>query len=330
MLPIIANRKIWYLLSGSLALISVLGLLIFGVRPGIDFTGGSLLEISYSLDRPESSAVNDVLKEQGVDTVQIQAVGEKGYLLRFSNVEEDKHRAIVAALRESVGDTGQGATVQTQNVGGLGSVQLGLDTANQTSQNQLREERFESIGPVIGQELKQKSVEAIIVVLLAILIYVAWAFRKVAWPVQSWKYGLVALVTLFHDVFIMFGVYTILSHIYGWELNTAFIAAILTVLGYSVNDTIVIFDRIRENLLKQGGAFEETVNQSVNQTFSRSLITSLTTLLVLIAVLIVGGTSIQSFVAALTIGVVVGTYSSIFIASPMLVSIQQRGQKARK
>jgi preprotein translocase subunit SecF len=235
----------------------------------------------------------------------------------------------VSTLRKQIGDDGTGGVVSSQSVGDnslVTDLDLGIEFENEngetTTQNRLVEERFETIGPVIGQELVAKSFQAIVVVLVAILIYIAWAFRKVSWPVQSWKYGLVALVTLFHDILVVFGIYTLMTHLYGWELNAAFVAAILTILGYSVNDTIVVFDRIRENVPRETGTFEEVVNLSVNQTLSRSLITSLTTLFVLLAIVIVGGNTIQSFVAALSIGVVVGTYSSIFIASPLLVSTQ--------
>ncbi len=330
MWSITKHRKAWYLLSALLLLISALGVLIFGIRPGIDFTGGTLLEISYTQERPETSQIADTLKSQGIDSAQIQSIGERGYLLRFVNIEEEQHRAIIQALREQIGDDGSASNIDSQEVPGLGTIELGLAPSGSDSANRLIEERFETIGPVIGKELKNKSILAIVVVLIAMMLYIAWAFRKVSWPVQSWKYGLVAMVTLFHDVFIMFGVYAILAHIYGWELNVAFIAAILTVLGYSVNDTIVIFDRIRENLLKRGGAFEETVNNSLNQTLSRSMITSFTTMLVLVAILVVGSTAIQSFVAALTIGIVAGAYSSIFIASPLLITIHERSQKSAK
>ena len=183
----------------------------------------------------------------------------------------------------------------------------------------IEELRFDSVGPSIGQELKRKSLYAIITVLIAIVLYIAWAFRKVSKPVASWKYGMTAIIALFHDVMIVLGVFAVLGRFLDMEINTAFVAAILTVLGYSVNDTIVVFDRIRENLPRSDEDFESTVNISVNQTLRRSINTSLTTLLVLLSIFFFGGTTIRDFVLALSIGVFIGTYSSIFLASPVLV-----------
>ncbi len=187
------------------------------------------------------------------------------------------------------------------------------------------EKRFESIGPVIGGELKKKSVRAIALVLIGIVLYVGWVFRKVSRPVSSWKYGIIALVALFHDIIITLGVFSILGHFYGIEVGMPFVVALLTILGYSVNDTIVVFDRTRENLLRSAwDDFEEVVNRSVNETLIRSVNTSLTTLVVLLAVYFFGGATIQYFILALIIGIVAGTYSSIFIASPLLVSLARR------
>lgn len=332
MINIIQNRKIFFVFSGTLVIASIAIVLFMGIRTGIDFTGGSLIEVAYTRERPSADSINTVLSEQGIESVQLQAVDEDGYLIRLPDIEDTKRRDIITALRQQIGDSGEAGGSVVEPVISEDSlikdVNLGFegeDTSSST--NQLIEERFETIGPVIGQELKSKSIEALIVVLLAIMIYIAWAFRKVSWPVKSWKYGTVALITLFHDVLIVFGIYTLLSHVFGWELNTAFVAAILTILGYSVNDTIVVFDRIRENVPRLGGTFEEVVNISVNQTISRSLITSLTTFFVLVAILVIGGTTIQSFVSALALGVVVGTYSSIFIASPLLVTAQNITKK---
>lgn len=188
---------------------------------------------------------------------------------------------------------------------------------------------YESIGPLIGAELKRKSVYAILLVLVAILLYISWVFRKVSKPVASWKYGVAAIIALFHDVVIVLGVFAVLGHFYNVEINTPFIAAVLTVLGYSVNDTIVVFDRIRENLPKSNEDFEGTVNTSLNQTIVRSINTSLTVLLVLFCILIFGGSTIREFVLALLIGIFVGTYSSIFIASPILVIWNNRDSRLK-
>lgn len=305
-LPIIKFRKFWYIASLILVIASIAYIAARGIRFGIDFTGGSLLEVAYTAERVTPEDINTVLADNGIDSVVLQAAGENGYLIRMPEITEDTRREIMADL-------------QAQVVTG--------DTSEEAIMNEVVERRFESIGPVIGQELKGKSLRAILMVLVAILIYVALAFRKVSWPVQSWKYGIVALITLFHDVIITFGIFTLLTHTFGWEINSAFVAAILTILGYSVNDTIVVFDRIRENVPKLSGRFEDVVNTSVNQTLSRSINTSLTTSLVLLAIMIFGGETIRDFVTALFIGVIIGTYSSIFIASPLLVTWKQYQEK---
>jgi len=184
----------------------------------------------------------------------------------------------------------------------------------------LEEIRFEAIGPSIGQELRSKAFWLLLLVLLIIIGYVAMTFQRVSKPVASWKYGLIAIIALVHDVLVTAGIFSFLGQFYGVEINATFVVAILTVIGYSVNDTIVVFDRTRENLPKSTGTFGETVNSSINQTFVRSINTTITTLLTLIAVYFFGGESIRDFVLALIIGIFCGAYSSIFIASPLLVA----------
>jgi preprotein translocase subunit SecF len=188
--------------------------------------------------------------------------------------------------------------------------------------------RFESIGPAIGAELRTKAMWSLILVLVAIAVYVAYAFRKVSRPVASWKYGLITLIAaLLHDVLIPLGVFAVLGKVFLVEINSAFIAAILTILGFSVHDTIVVFDRIRENLLKTGGAFHEIVERSVNETLARSINTTITTLLPLFAIFFWGGETLKYFALALIIGLVAGTYSSIFLASPLLVVFQKKSSR---
>ena len=187
------------------------------------------------------------------------------------------------------------------------------------------EKRFDAIGPTIGQELKRKSIYAIIFVLVLIVLYIAWAFRKVSKPIASWKYGVVAVTALFHDVLIPTGLFSVLGKFAGAEVDTLFVTALLTILGFSVHDTIVVFDRVRENLrnsLGRGVDFSAIVEQSIKETIVRSINTSLTVILSLLAVFLFGGESIRYFTLTLIIGVVIGTYSSIFIASPLLVTWQ--------
>ncbi len=202
--------------------------------------------------------------------------------------------------------------------------------ANEENSN-IKEKRFDSIGPVIGNELKSTAVIAIIIALIAIVLYIGWAFRKVSRPVSSFKYGIIATITLFHDIIITLGVFAVLGHLYNVEVGIPFVAALLAILGYSVNDTIVVFDRTRENLIRSGADdFEKVVNKSVNETLIRSLNTSFTTLLVLVTLFLFGGTTIKYFVVALMVGISAGTYSSIFIASPLLVTWQKWSLRRQK
>ncbi|MDD5071349.1 MAG: protein translocase subunit SecF [Patescibacteria group bacterium] len=291
MYKIIQKRKIWLSFSGILVALSIIALFMWGLNFGIDFTGGSLLEVKFLESQPSVADLRESFKDAGLSSLIIQPTESDSVILRFRENSEEKHQAIMSKLS-------------------------GYDAEGGSAVEELR---FDSIGPSIGKELKSKSFNAIIIVLVIIIAYIAFAFRKVSKPVASWKYGLSAIIALFHDVLITLGIFAILGKFWGVEINTPFVAAILTVLGYSVNDTIVVFDRIRENLPRSEEDFEGTVNTSVNQTLTRSLNTSLTTLLVLLSILFWGGNTIRDFVLALSIGVFIGTYSSIFVASPVLV-----------
>ncbi|MBI4120135.1 MAG: protein translocase subunit SecF [Parcubacteria group bacterium] len=286
MLAIIPNRKIFLTASAVLVLLSAASLAVWGLKFGIDFTGGSLWEVEFPHGRPDSAAILAALVDYKMDTALIQPVGEKGVILRSRDINENTHQAALIELK------------------GLGAVE---------------EKRFESIGPTLGKELQRKSVKAVIGVLVLIIVYIAWAFRKVARPVSSWKYGVIAIIALIHDVTIPTGVFAVLGHFGGVEVDALFVTAALTILGFSVHDTIVVFDRIRENLKRRSGEdFSQTVNASVNETMSRSISTSLTVLLVLAAIYFLGGQTTQNFALALIIGVFFGTYSSIFVAGPLL------------
>lgn len=285
---------------------SIFSIFYFGLKLGIDFTGGSLLEIEYNVNRTDINVLQEQAKIAGFENVSIQPTGEKGLIVKTKNLTEQEHQQLLQALG-----------------------------------SELTEIRFDSIGPVIGKELAQKSLVAIILVVLMIILYIAFAFRKVSSGsprggrgVSSFKFGLMAVVALVHDVTAPVGVFAVLGKFFGVEIDILFITAILTVLGFSVHDTIVVFDRIRENLKKGiGNNFEETVGLSVNQTIVRSINTSLTVLLVLLAIFFFGGETTKFFALALMIGVFFGTYSSIFLASPLLVTIfnfQQRRQIKRK
>jgi preprotein translocase subunit SecF len=213
------------------------------------------------------------------------------------------------------------------------SEEIDLESAIATNEenSNIKEKRFDSIGPVIGNELKSTAVIAIVIALIAIVLYIGWAFRKVSRPVSSFKYGIIGTITLFHDIIITLGVFAVLGHLCNVEVGIPFVAALLAILGYSVNDTIVVFDRTRENLIRSGADdFEKVVNKSVNETLIRSLNTSFTTLLVLVTLFLFGGTTIKYFVVALMVGISAGTYSSIFIASPLLVTWQKWSLRKQK
>jgi preprotein translocase subunit SecF len=356
-MEIIKHRKIYFTVSALLVAASVIVIFAFGFNLGIDFTGGALMEIQLD-ERVEVSAsdIEQILttteepedpeqesKPALLESVKIQPTGDRGYILRFKDVTQDEHQAIFNALNveflkqlpeESttpIEDLSpeEGSIVALDEQGNPVDIQIeqtdGVIAESQVitigGEQVIQEMRFESIGPVIGEELKDKAIRAIIAVLVAIILYIAWAFRKVSEPVSSWKYGVTAIIALAHDVIIPTGIFVVLGQILGIELDILFVTALLTILGFSVNDTIVVFDRTRENLARDHHQhdFEFIVNKSVNETIRRSIITSVTTFVVLLAIYLFGGESIKYFVLALMVGVVVGTYSSIFLASPLLV-----------
>lgn len=311
-LNIIKNRKYFYTLSGILLLISVLSLIAWGLNPGIDFSGGSLMELKFNIDRPNADEIKSSLNEFDLGDIKVQPAGENNIILRFRNIDEETHQEVLNALDQSfVTDVEIGIEGET------GRAEVTSATVNQV----FSEERFESIGPIIGQELKKKAWMAIFMAVVMIIAYIAYAFRKVSKPVSSWKFGVAAIIALVHDIVIVTGLFSILGFFMGAEVDSLFITALLTILGFSVHDSIVVFDRTRENLAKHySGDFEEVVNDSVNQTITRSINTSFTTLLVLVILYVFGGSTIANFVLALIAGVIIGTYSSIFVASPVIVS----------
>jgi len=292
MINIVENRKIFYAISVIFIAISVIVLALWGLQFGIDFKGGSILEINYSV-LPDLNLVSDALKPLKLNDLKISLLGSNGSVLRFRETDEATHQNIVKILAAEA----------------------------EKNKIQFEERRFSSIGPTIGAELKQKSIKAIIIVLLGISLYIAWAFRKVSQPISSWRYGVVTLIALFHDLIIPIGLFAYLGRFYGVEVGANFIVALLVILGFSVHDTIVVFDRIRENLKRYSQlSFMPLVSQSIRETIIRSLNTSLTVLLTLAALYVFGGESLKYFVLALMVGIFSGTYSSIFIAAPLLVT----------
>ena len=294
---VIKNKKIYFIISGFLVLASIVSLILWGLRLGIDFNGGSILEVGFDTERPALVVIEEEVGTLDIGAFSVRPTGENGYIIKSRVLSEAEKNGVLEAL-----------SVNEQVV---------------------HEERFNTVGPTIGQELRSKALFAIIVVVLAIILFIAYVFRKVSKPVSSWKYGLVAIGALIHDILIPIGVFSVLGYVVGIEIDILFVMALLAILGFSVNDTIVVFDRIRENLrLNQEDNkhedFDEVVGRSLEQTFARSINTSLTTLLVLLALYFIGGASTQMFALALIIGVISGTYSSIFLASPLLVWIEGR------
>lgn len=301
---VIKNRKIFFTISGILVAISLISLIVWGLNLGVDFKGGTLLEFSYPSGRPSLESVNAALKPLDITGYSIRPAGTNDYILRSNPLDETVHRAVLKALAVN------------------GQV--------------LQEIQFSSVGPILGKEAALKSLWAIFFVLIAIILFITYAFRKVSAPVSSWEYGVIAVVALFHDILIPTGVFAILGRFNGVEVDTLFVTAILVVLGFSVHDTIVVFDRVRENLKleygSKGSNFEDIVGKSISQTFVRSINTSMSTLLALIVLYFFGPVTTQMFSLVLIIGIIAGTYSSIFIASPLLVTVEewQRNKLTRK
>lgn len=293
---VINNRKLFYGFSIILVIASFASMAIWGLKPGIDFTGGTLIEVSYTDTRPDQATVAAELAE--IDSsASIRAAGTDSYIIRMKPVSQEEKAAIFAALSP--------------------------DEAHKAI-----EKNFSSIGPVLGAEALRKALWSIVLVILAIVLFITFAFRKVSEPVSSWKYGLTAIIALAHDVIIPTGVFAVLGHFLGYEVDTLFVTALLVVLGFSVHDTIVVFDRVRENLRHASAKkpFSEVVGESVSQTFTRSINTSMTTLIALVVLYILGGPSTEHFSLALIIGIAAGTYSSVFIGSPLLVTIAGMGK----
>jgi len=276
-----------------LAASAVIVVLVFGLRLGVDFKGGSVLELEFNPSagggRPEIEAIQKHLSE--FKDLSLTPSGANGLIIRTGELSEQDHQIILNKFKTAFPSSG------------------------------LEERKFDSVGPLIGNELRNKSVTAIILVLLGVIIYIAIVFRKLSGVLPGWAMGLAAIVALVHDIVIPTGAFALLGHFYGIEISAVFVAAALTILGYSVSDTVVVFDRVRENILRGGNreAFGAVVHKSIMQTLTRSLNTTFTTLLSLIAIYLFGGESIKYFALAMIMGIFLGAYSSIFVASPLLV-----------
>lgn len=329
---IVKHRKIFYSISAILIAFSIFSIMHWGLNFGIDFKGGSIIEIDYGTaaatstpavatstaatktakaakpattavatstasttvaaiaSYPDVNTLKAKLDELNIGETVVRQAGDTGYIIRTKALDENERKVVVAALGGDI-------------------------------------KRFDSVGPVLGQELEGKATWSVIYVILAIILFITFVFRKVSKPIASWKYGIVAIVALLHDIIIPTGIFAFIGRNGSYEIDALFVTAILVILGFSVHDTIVVFDRTRENLRIDGNSgkkpFETIVGESVSQTLSRSINTSLTTVLALIALFVLGPEATRNFALALIIGIITGTYSSIFIGSPLLVTLEK-------
>jgi len=286
---ILGKRKIWYLISGIFLIASIASLSVWRLKPGIDFAGGTLWELEFK-NATNKNAMVDVLKEQGISPI-VSSTGANSYLIKMQTIDQAQKEKILQGLSTKVGESA--------------------------------EKSYQTVGPTVSKDLRKKAIIAVILASIAIIFYIAWAFRGVPRPASSWRFGICAILALTHDLIIALGLYSILGHFIGVEVDSLIIVALLTIMGFSVHDTIVVFDRIRENLKKNPSySFEQNCNNAIVQTMARSLNTSLTVILVLLTLFLLGGASIKYFVLGLLVGITAGTYSSIFVASPLLVTWQ--------
>jgi preprotein translocase subunit SecF len=286
-------KNFYYGFSGILFFLSLLAIVFLGVVPGVEFSGGSVIEVKYEQERPTTEQVVEKLESVDLHEVNVQPLGEDGFLIKVKESEEQVYEEIIGALE-------QAEVVQ-----------------------------FEAIGPTVGSELKNKSVVAVLIASVLVIFYISIIFQQKSGSVSSLKYGVIATgIAFFHDIFILIGIFAVLGYFYGVPVTVPVVVALLTTLGYSLNDTVVIFDRIRENLRRKEkdreekssrGELEVVIDKSLNEVLGRSLSTSVTTLLVLFSLLFLVGGDIYYFTLALIMGVVLGTYSSIFLAGPLVL-----------
>lgn len=286
----LGKKKKWYLVISWIVIsIGLACLFVFKLKPGIDFAGGSLIEVDIN-KQTSINEIKDTLIDEDLPNLNIYQIGERGWILKTKEISEEKKNQTIKSLGK-VGET--------------------------------IEKRFESVGPTVSNDLRKKSILAISLATTALIFYIAIAFYRLPKFLSPWKFGLAAIVALAHDLLVVLGTFAIFGHFLGYEIDSLFITAMLTILGFSVHDTIVVFDRIRENFRSDSPVshlkLEEVANYSIVQTIARSLNTSLTIILVLLAMLVLGGQTLQPFILALLVGMITGTYSSIFIATPLLI-----------
>jgi preprotein translocase subunit SecF len=293
-MSILTRRWLWFTIFLGLLVASIGALATWPLKVGIDFAGGTLVEYRYA-QMTGVDAVRTTVATTPIKNATIQALDDQTVLIRTPVLTSDEQQQLSTALA---------------NVGGG------------------EHRRIETVGPTIGRDLTRKAVTGVSIAILGILLYVAWAFRSVPRPLSSWQFGIAAVLTLAHDVLFVLGLFALLGQLADYTVDAYFITALLTVMGFSVHDTIVVFDRIRENMIRHHEwPLSDVFDASIAQTLVRSLSTSLTALIVLVSLVLLGGTSIQPFVVALIAGISVGTYSSIFVATPLLPVLARLGSR---
>ncbi len=297
----IIGKKNWYFLISLLIIIpGIISMFLWGLRLSIDFTGGSriILLFDKTINQQTQNIVKDTFNKEKIEIVTVQP-SDKRLIIRTKPINEKQDANLLKKLKSKIVS--------------------------------VKQDEFETIGPSVGSEITMNALKAILLASVLIVLYIAWSFRSVPKPTSSWRFGICAVIALFHDILVLIGVFSLLGHFAGVEVDSLFVTALLTVIGFSVHDTIVVFDRIRENLRRTIDVpFPQIVNDSILQTLVRSLNTSLTAILVLFTLLIFGGTTIHWFIVALLIGITSGTYSSIFNAAPLLVAWQELDERRKK
>ncbi len=290
---IINHRKFFFWLTGLILAAAVGAIFVYGLPLGIDFTGGSLMEVSYANARPALATIQTQIASVPLGSVSVRAVGNNAVSIRTRTMTPAEHASVLAAL------SAQASTTELS---------------------------YTSVGPALGSQFTNKALWAIFAVILVIVLYIAFAFRKVSRPVPGWGYGITVVAMLAIDIIVPTGFYAAYCHFTGAEVDSLFIVALLSLLGYCVNDVIVIFDRIREHLAKNSREnnkepFEETIGKSISETMNRSINTALTVVLALVALIIFGAETTRNFALVMLVGVAAGTFSSIARSAPLLIPI---------
>lgn len=284
---IIEKRKIWFLVSGTFIALGMIAIFTGGLKPGLDFTGGTIIEVKNVSDKDK---VSEGLNNTKISFISVEQIGGDTVRVKTPVLSEEEHKKILS-------------TISVFSVEG----------------QQAEETQYSTVGPTLSKSIVTKAYISIFLGILVVILYVAWSFRKASSHFASWKYGICAALAMFHDVLFVLGFFAVLGHFLGVEIDSLFVTALLTIISFSVHDTIVIFDRIRENLRKGTENLEFVANKSVIEMLSRSINTSIVIIFVILSLLLLGRETIQYFTLTLLVGIISGTYSSTFIASPLLV-----------